>query len=192
MPDAMTLRPPTAERLAARIARAAGEQLGVTPGSTDGACPRGMTTNAASARVGDGDRDFAAARVAVLRLAMFDLPWIRAFAAQPVAVGTDVAVYGRVLGCWWTNVCRVTRVVDEPRGAGFVYATLRSHMMAGEERFAVELRPDGVWFELVSHSRPSHTLARLGWPLVRAMQRRFARHAIAAIAAAVARARGAA
>lgn len=46
-----------------------------------------------------------------------------------------------------------------------------------EERFTVEWnRVDGsVWYDLYAFSRPWHPLARLGYPLGRALQKRFAR-----------------
>ena len=183
---AVSLLRPSAARLRAIAAAAAHEELSVTVGSTDGACPAGMATNAAEGRVGDA-RDFAAAAAAVRDLAMFELPWLAAAGAAPFAPGVGIAVSGRVLGVWWTNVCRVVRVVDEPDRQGFVYATLRSHMMAGEERFLVERRGDGTHFVVLANSRPVHPLARVGWQLVRRMQRRFAQQAVGAIAATVAR-----
>lgn len=180
-------QPPSPAELHAVLGAHAGERFTLAPGLTDGPCPRGMRENAARGVVGQGDRDFAAAAAAVSALRMFDVPWMRCVAeGAPLGVGSGVAVSGRVLGFWWTNVCRVVRVLAEPRRRGFVYATLRPHLMAGEERFAVTTGPDGaVWFELTAYAKPAHALTFLGWPLVRAMQRRFARDAVAAIAAAV-------
>ena len=48
----------------------------------------------------------------------------------------------------------------------------------GEERFSIEWRAeedDSVWYEIRAHSRPAHPLVRLGYPLVRLLQRRFVR-----------------
>lgn len=184
-----SLQAPDESRLRAALRASAKEPLGVEPGSTDGPCPDDLSLNAASVRVGDGAADFAAARRAVFELQMFALQWLRVAASGAIAIGTDIALAGRVFGCWWTNVCRVVRVVDTPHAGGFVYATLRTHMMAGEERFVATLRDDGVWFEVLAHARPVHALARSGWPLVRRMQRRFAAQAAQRVAAAVAAAR---
>ena len=63
------------------------------------------------------------------------------------------------------------------RRTGFAYGTLPAHAEIGEERFAVEwqLADDSVWYDLYAFSRPGHLLARLGYPIARRLQRRFAR-----------------
>jgi len=67
---------------------------------------------------------------------------------------------------------------------GFAYGTLADHMESGEERFTVEWRrdDDSVWYDLLAFSRPRHPLARLGLRLSRALQRRFARDSLRAMA----------
>jgi uncharacterized protein (UPF0548 family) len=146
-----------------------------------------MTANSHSVRIGTGERDFAAARAAVLALRMFELPWLAAAADGPVRAGANIAVSGRVLGLWWTNVCRVVEVIDQKDRSGFVYATVQGHMLLGAERFAVERDADGaVWFEVLAHSKPLHPLARLGAGLVIEAQRRFAIDAGMVLAAAIA------
>ena len=91
----------------------------------------------------------------------------------------------RMLGTWWLNACRVVYLVEEdgpPRRFGFAYGTLPDHIEQGEERFLVEQDPDGVtWYDLSVFSRPRHLLARIGYPVARVMQRRFARHSQAAM-----------
>ena len=97
--------------------------------------------------------------------------------------GCTVALVARHYGFWSLNACRIVYVVDEVGGAdgmrrfGFAYGTLPDHGAVGEERFMIEWRPvdDSVWYDLYAVSRPGHPLARLGYPLVRALQRRFAR-----------------
>jgi len=65
--------------------------------------------------------------------------------------------------------------------------TLADHVESGEERFSVEWRrQDGsVWYDLLAFSRPRHPLAKLGTPMGRALQRRFARDSLQAMARAV-------
>jgi uncharacterized protein (UPF0548 family) len=55
-------------------------------------------------------------------------------------------------------------------------ATLQHHVERGEERFSVEHHraDDAVWYDILAFSVPQHPLARLGYPLSRAAQRRFA------------------
>ena len=40
---------------------------------------------------------------------------------------------------------------------------------------------DAVWYDILAFSRPNHFLARLGYPLVRRLQKRFARDSASAI-----------
>ena len=59
----------------------------------------------------------------------------------------------------------------------FAHGTLGGHLLAGEERFAVELTEDGdVFYEAYAFSRPAHALSVIGYPIVRLLQKRF--HAI--------------
>jgi uncharacterized protein (UPF0548 family) len=65
----------------------------------------------------------------------------------------------------------------------FAYGTLPEHGERGEERFTVEWRreDDSVFYELYAFSRPNHLIARLGYPLARRLQRRFARDSLRAM-----------
>ena len=71
---------------------------------------------------------------------------------------------------------------------GFAYGTLPSHIERGEERFLVECDPvDGsVWYDILAFSQPRHVLAKLGYPYVRRMQKRFGRDSAAAMLRAIA------
>ena len=96
----------------------------------------------------------------------------------------------RLLGIWSTSACRIVYVVDEPAPAaryGFAYGTLRDHVAIGEERFLIEWNPtdDQVWFDILVFSRPRHWLARLGYPALLYVQRRFRRAAPKAMLRAV-------
>jgi uncharacterized protein (UPF0548 family) len=77
-------------------------------------------------------------------------------------------------------------VIDEPRRFGFAYGTLPDHVESGEERFLLELADDGaVYYDIIAFSRPRHFLAKLAYPLVRRLQKRFGRNSAAAMLAAV-------
>jgi uncharacterized protein (UPF0548 family) len=68
--------------------------------------------------------------------------------------------------------CRVTTVVDEPRRAGFAYATLPLHPECGEEGFLVERDDDGtVRFRIDVVWKPHDPLVKLGVPIARRVQR---------------------
>jgi uncharacterized protein (UPF0548 family) len=54
---------------------------------------------------------------------------------------------------------------------------LPGHVESGEERFQVEWDRDdnSVWYDILAFSRPNRLLIRLGYPVVRRLQKRFAR-----------------
>lgn len=102
---------------------------------------------------------------------MMDLGWLRV-----VVRGREVGIVIRHYGFWSVNVSRVMRVEDGPASYAMVYGTLPEHAESGEERFSVSLRSNGtVWYEIEAFSRPRHLLARIGYPLTRRLQKRFAR-----------------
>ena len=74
-------------------------------------------------------------------------------------------------------------VVDEPRKFGFAYGTLPDHAESGEEKFIVEWNEadDAVCYDILAFSRPNQFLARLGYPLIRRLQKRFAQDSAAAM-----------
>jgi uncharacterized protein (UPF0548 family) len=109
---------------------------------------------------------------------MFDLGWVRV--ANPntkIAIGEMVAVEARALGLWTLNISRIVEIIDLPVMFGFIYSTTPSHVELGEERFLIEMdtATEEVWYDLEAVSRPAHLLARLGLPVTRAFQHKFAR-----------------
>lgn len=118
---------------------------------------------------------------------MFRMPWVRLYwPTAPIQVGTDVAVSVRHFGFCSLNVCRIVYVVDEVRPNdkfGFGYGTLEEHAESGEERFTVEWirADDSVWYDILAFSRPKKTLAKLGYPASRYLQRKFAEDSKAAM-----------
>ena len=97
----------------------------------------------------------------------------------PLEVGTTVGALARHYGFWSLNPTRIAYFVEETGAVerfGFGYGTLPGHAERGEERFSVEWnRKDGsVHYDVLAFSRPKHPLAWLGYPLARALQRRFA------------------
>ncbi len=84
----------------------------------------------------------------------------------------------------------IVYVVDESGPTnrfGFACGTLPGHVESGEERFLVEWddADDAVWYDILAFSRPNHVLTRLGYPVVRRLQRRFGRDSAAAMRKAV-------
>ncbi|HEV2801748.1 MAG TPA: DUF1990 domain-containing protein [Pyrinomonadaceae bacterium] len=149
-------------------------------GASRGESPPGYTVDHNRALLGSGVETYGRAVAAIRSWQMFNLGWCRpARLDAPIEAGTTVAIVIRHFGFWSLNACRIVYVIEEQgavRRYGFAYGTLPSHGEVGEERFSVELRPDdeSVWYDLYAFSRPGAVLARLGYPLGRMLQRRFA------------------
>lgn len=127
--------------------------------------------------LGQGEAAWEAAKNAVRQWKMFPGGW--AFVAPentPIRESEVVAMEAKVLGTWWLNSCRIVYVLDNEQQFGFAYGTLPGHAERGEELFLVEKDDDGtVWYRLRAFSWPRHWLARLGYPVARAYQRKFVR-----------------
>ena len=157
--------------------------------SREGAkAPAGYAVDHNRARLGRGRSTFERTVAALYSWKMFDVVWARLVPADaPVEVGTTVAVLARHYGFYSLNPCRISYTIEEDEGGlvrrGFAYGTLPEHGERGEERFTVEWRreDDSVFYELYAFSRPNHFLAKLGYPLSRRLQRRFARDSLRAM-----------
>lgn len=150
-------------------------------GATATAPPAGFVVDHTRVKLGEGEAVFQAAVAALRRWEQFRLGWVEAWSPEtPLHPGEVVAVLGHVLGLWWLNSCRIVYVLDESgpiRKFGFAYGTLPAHVESGEERFLIEWdrAADSVWYDILAFSRPNHLLIRLGYPVVRRKQKRFAR-----------------
>jgi uncharacterized protein (UPF0548 family) len=157
-----------------------------------GAVPRGYAIDHNRVQLGSGEQVFQRAVAALHDWRMSSLGWTSIHrAASAVVPGQAVAIVVHHLGFWSLNACRVVYLLDEDtngvRRAGFAYGTVRAHAEMGEERFSVEWHraDDAVWYDLFAFSRPRHPLARLGRPITRWLQRRFARESKQAMVQAI-------
>lgn len=160
-------------------------------GSSRDSAPPGYVVDHNRIKLGEGEETFLRAAEALRAWKTFDIGWVRVHPPDaPVEVGTAVAVVARH-GLWSLNACRVVYTVEgEVRGvrrSGFAYGTLPEHAARGEERFSVEWDPEdgSVWYDLYAISRPNSLLVRLGYPVARRLQKRFARDSKAAMTRAV-------
>ena len=188
----LSLRRPSADAL--RRFLAAQRELPFTyeaVRATAGTPPAGYVVDRTRIKLGEGEPVFRSATAALKKWEQFNLGWVRAWPSDtPIQEGEVVAVMGRAVGVWWLNACRVVYVVDEAGPIskfGFAYGTLPGHVESGEERFLVEWDrgDDAVWYDILAFSRPNHVLARLGYPVVRRLQKRFGRDSAAAMLRAV-------
>jgi uncharacterized protein (UPF0548 family) len=151
-------------------------------GGTRASPPAGYSIDHNQIHLGNGEATFNAAVAALRSWKMFDIGWVElCWPTAPIEVGTTVAVLTRHFGFWSLHPARIVYLVDEEtaqmRRSGFAYGTLPAHGERGEERFLVEWHhlDDSVWFDLLAFSRPKAFLARLGYPISRMLQKRFAR-----------------
>lgn len=141
--------------------------------------------------LGTGETTWQRAMVAIRGWQMFNMPWLRLYwPTTPIQAGATVAVLVEHFGFYSLNAARIVYVVDDDGPIcryGFAYGTLTEHSERGEERFTVEWdRYDGnVWYAILAFSRPQKALAKLGYPMSRMLQKRFAEASKAAMVAAM-------
>jgi uncharacterized protein (UPF0548 family) len=136
--------------------------------------------------LGDGPAVFERAKAALGSWQQFGLGWLEVFPpGAPLRAGETVLVLARAGGLWWTNAARIVYTIDDRLASryGFAYGTLPAHVESGEERFLIEWdrTTDRVYFDILAFSHPRNVLVRLNHRRARAMQKRFASEAAAAI-----------
>lgn len=160
-------------------------------GATAETPPDGYVVDRTRIKLGEGEQVFRSAVAALKRWEQFRLGWVAAWPGDtPLQAGEVVAVMGRAVGVWWINACRIAYTVDEVEPAarfGFAYGTLPGHVESGEERFLIEWHPsdNAVWYDILAFSRPNQLSARIGYPVVRRLQKRFGRDSAASMLRAV-------
>ena len=141
--------------------------------------------------LGHGEAVWLRAVAAINDWRMFNFGWLQLCWPTVITVGSTVAVLIRHFGFWSLNAARIVYVINESNGPtkryGFAYGTLPDHGERGEERFSVEWhsQDDSVWYDLFAFSRPRALSARLAYPIVRWLQRRFREDSRRAMAQAV-------
>jgi uncharacterized protein (UPF0548 family) len=160
-------------------------------GATANQLPAGFVVDRTRIKLGEGEPVFQAAKDALRRWRQFDLGWMEAWSPEtPIQTGEVVAIAARAIGLWSLNACKIVYVVDESGPIsrfGLASGTLPDHAGRGEERFLIEWDQanNGVWYDILAFSRPSHCLTWLGYPIVRRTQKRFGRESAAAMLKAV-------
>ncbi len=184
----LSLRKPSAESLRPFLEAQAKLPFSYAAvGATAKTPPADYAVDRTRIKLGEGEPVFQAAKAALRRWEQFQLGWVEAWSPDtPIRSGEVVAVMGHAFGWWWSNACRIVYVVDESGPIskfGFAYGTLPGHVESGEERFLIEWdrSDDSVWYDILAFSRPNHLLTRLGYPLVRRLQKRFGRDSAAAM-----------
>jgi len=153
----------------------------VEVGATGTQAPAGFEADHNRIMLGKGENVFQLARAALVQWKMFDIGWVElCWKSAPIKPETTVGILAHHFGFHSLSAARIVYVIDEAGEIarfGFAYGTLKEHLECGEERFMVEWNrdDDSVWYDLFAFSRPQHPLLKLGYPVTRAMQKRFVR-----------------
>ena len=179
------LRRPNEEHIRGVLAAEKDRQFSYSAeGALGSSVPLGYSLDHNRIKLGEGQAVFAKSVEAINRWEMFNIGWVHlCWPDAPIEAGSVVAVLAKHLGFWSMNVCRIVSVIDEDRKYGFVYGTLPDHAERGWEQFTVECNrtDDSVWYDILAYSRPNQLLAKLGYPVTRLLQKRFARDSMAAM-----------
>jgi uncharacterized protein (UPF0548 family) len=109
-------------------------------------------------------------------------------APTPFSVGATAVITTRIGGVLPMRApLRVCWVIDERDRAGFAYETLPGHPELGKESFVVTREVDGdgfvqVWFTVTAYSKAAAWYSRLGGPVTRIIQKRYANKYLRAMA----------
>ena len=170
-------------------------------GATRGELPTAdYTIDRYGVELGRGPTMFERGCAAIDRFAMYPSPWTRVQRLEPgLRAGAVFATIVRHFGFYSVLPCRIVYTVDERettteqaasqpvRRFGFALGTLPGHAECGEERFLIEWHRDSdiVNYRVVAFSRPNAPLARIGKPIARQLQKRFARDSVRSMVRAV-------
>ena len=155
--------------------------------------PAGYKVDHNRVQLGNGADVYQRGIDALKQWRQFELGWVSlASRGAKIEQGAVVAVKAWAFGMWSLNACRVVYLVDDReadpvRRFGFAYGTLPDHIERGEERFLIEWNrnDDSVWYDILAFSQPRHPLVKLGRPVARVMQKRFARDSLRVMKCAV-------
>jgi uncharacterized protein (UPF0548 family) len=142
--------------------------------------PSGYNVDRNRIQLGKGEIAWQRAVQAIRMWQTFNIPRVSLYwPSAPIQAGTEIAVSVYHFGFYSLNASRIVYVVDENgpiQRFGFAHGTLAEHAESGEERFTVEWHrnEDSVWYDILAFSRPRQMMARLGQPLSRSLQKKFA------------------
>ncbi len=127
--------------------------------------------------LGKGAEIWQKAKVALQNWQHFPLPWTKIYPnTRGLRKDAVVVVLFRIFGIWWRNSAKIVYAFDEPNRFGFAYGTLPGHIEMGEEVFWIERNAAGmVSYHIKAFSKPRFWLAKIGYPIARFYQRKFAR-----------------
>ncbi|KAL5557449.1 hypothetical protein UlMin_039685 [Ulmus minor] len=148
----------------------------------------GFSLNHSRVLVGSGLQSYEKGKGALQDWRHFGLDWAFVDPKTPTQMGTKICACVKEFLPWVMMPLKVA-YVDEKRRTkktipsfSFGSGTLQGHLLAGEERFSIELDENNqVWYEILSFSKPAHVLSFLGYPYVKFRQKCFAQQSANAV-----------
>ncbi|KAK7376175.1 hypothetical protein VNO78_35029 [Psophocarpus tetragonolobus] len=147
----------------------------------EGLSKDGFLLNEARVLLGSGIETFEKGKTALKSWRHFGLNWAFVDPKTPVQQGVKFCVCVKEFFPWLMMPLQVVYVNEtgtaKKRSAsfGFGSGTLHGHLLAGEERFSIEIDENNqVWYEVLSFSKPAHILSFVGYPYVMLKQKYFA------------------
>ncbi|XP_044470403.1 UPF0548 protein At2g17695 [Mangifera indica] len=148
----------------------------------------GFLINHARVLVGSGHDTYEKSKTGLKTWRHFELNWAFVDPETPIQSGAKFCVCVKEFLPWVMMPLQVVYINESRRAKkpvasfGFGSGTLQGHLLAGEERFSVELDEDNqVWYEILSLSKPAHFLSFIGYPYVQLRQKYFAQQSANAI-----------
>lgn len=182
------LTAPTEDQIRRFISKQKGSSYSYPELGASAHCPpSGYTIDHNRIQLGRGEGTWQRGVEAIRAWKMFCMPWVNVYWPNaPILVETEVVISVHHFGFYSLNACRIVYVVDEEgpiNRFGFAYGTLAEHAESGEERFTIEWnrKNDEVWYDILAFSRPRQIFAKVGYPLSRLLQQRFAEGSKAAM-----------
>ncbi|XP_065855106.1 UPF0548 protein At2g17695-like [Euphorbia lathyris] len=148
----------------------------------------GFSLNHARVLVGSGLQAFEKGKSALQTWRHFGLNWAYVDPKTPIQSGQKFCVCVKEFLPWVMMPLQVVYVQESHNKkkamASFCFGggTLQGHLLAGEERFSIEMdEKKQVWYEIVSISKPAHFLSFIGYPYVQFRQKVFAHQSTNAV-----------
>ncbi|KAK9691433.1 hypothetical protein RND81_09G196300 [Saponaria officinalis] len=148
----------------------------------------GYLLNHARVLIGSGLGTYEKGKNVLQNWRHFQMNWTFVEPTTPIKSGTKFCVCVKEFLPWLMMPLEVV-YVNENKNAGkvkssfsFGSGTLQGHLLAGEERFSIELDDNNqVWYEILSISKPAHFLSIVGYPYVQLRQKHFAKQSTDAV-----------
>lgn len=148
----------------------------------------GFLLNHARVLIGSGQETYEKGKNALQNWRHFQMNWTFVEPTTPIKSGVKFCVCVKEFLPWLMMPLQVVYVNENKRSGkmkasfSFGSGTLQGHLLAGEERFSVELDDKNqVWYEILSFSKPAHFLSFMGYPYVQFRQKYFAKKSTDAV-----------